>query len=139
MVFFVVIIRRPPVYTRTDTLVPYTTLVRSGGHGVDLVRAPVRRNLHGDVALGQAGHRLGELVDRLHDAPADGDQAADAERQGGQQDEAVEDEHGPQLGSVVGGAAAERLQDRKSVGEGKGVAGRVSLGWVPDIKKKKKQ
>src|SRR3546814_3853407 len=33
MVFFFLMIRRPPRSTRTDTLVPYTTLFRSGGGG----------------------------------------------------------------------------------------------------------
>src|SRR3546814_7113377 len=31
MVFFFLMIRRPPRSTRTDTLLPYTTLFRSGG------------------------------------------------------------------------------------------------------------
>src|SRR3546814_11099425 len=31
--FFFLIIRRPPISTRTDTLFPYTTLCRSCGHG----------------------------------------------------------------------------------------------------------
>src|SRR3546814_19473238 len=31
--FFVLMIRRPPRSTRTDTLFPYTTLFRSGGIG----------------------------------------------------------------------------------------------------------
>src|SRR3546814_16204443 len=36
MFFFVLMIRRPPRSTRTDTLVPYTTLFRSdGGNGID--------------------------------------------------------------------------------------------------------
>src|SRR3546814_3344075 len=32
MLFFFLMIRRPPRSTRTDTLVPYTTLFRSGNH-----------------------------------------------------------------------------------------------------------
>src|SRR3546814_15064054 len=31
--FFLLMIRHPPRSTRTDTLFPYTTLFRSGGHG----------------------------------------------------------------------------------------------------------
>src|SRR3546814_16670324 len=33
VVFFFLLIRRPPRSTRTDTLFPYTTLFRSRGHG----------------------------------------------------------------------------------------------------------
>src|SRR3546814_14438280 len=36
--FFFLMIRRPPVSTRTDTLFPYTTLCRSNG---DVLRLPV--------------------------------------------------------------------------------------------------
>src|SRR3546814_13103565 len=45
--FFFLMIRRPPSSTRTDTLFPYTTLLRSGGLGdkekEDLVRAASHR------------------------------------------------------------------------------------------------
>src|SRR3546814_7931336 len=34
IIFFFLMIRRPPRSTRTDTLFPYTTLFRSIGHGV---------------------------------------------------------------------------------------------------------
>src|SRR3546814_10216497 len=37
--FFVLMIRRPPRSTRTDTLFPYTTLFRSGRDRVDRLRA----------------------------------------------------------------------------------------------------
>src|SRR3546814_13999738 len=33
LVFFFLMIRRPPISTRTDTLCPYTTLFRSGARG----------------------------------------------------------------------------------------------------------
>src|SRR3546814_1365218 len=44
-------IRRPPRYTRTDTLLPYTTLCRSDARGVDqlgagIVAAVASRQLH---------------------------------------------------------------------------------------------
>src|SRR3546814_17223865 len=35
VLFFFLMIRRPPRSTRTDTLFPYTTLFRSGIHGVE--------------------------------------------------------------------------------------------------------
>src|SRR3546814_12730639 len=47
LLFFFLIIRRPPRSTRTDTLFPYTTLFRSGlGLGLDLDLG------HGDVEFG---------------------------------------------------------------------------------------
>src|SRR3546814_19194371 len=43
--FFFLKIRRPPISTRTDTLVPYTTLFRSlGGGALRLSPAAVRRD-----------------------------------------------------------------------------------------------
>src|SRR3546814_9794835 len=67
--FFVLMIRRPPRSTRSDTLFPYTTLFRSFGRQV---RRPV---LHpgfvavdhrtGEIALAEALHRrehLGEIL-----------------------------------------------------------------------------
>src|SRR3546814_2577688 len=39
--------RRPPISTRTDTLFPYTTLVRSGGIGPDAVIDVVGMEAHG--------------------------------------------------------------------------------------------
>src|SRR3546814_13526075 len=68
-------IRRPPRSTRTDTLVPYTTLFRSDGDGTDagvmgaLQRRPrtleVERD--DDAALGAdaLGHLDGALVEHL--------------------------------------------------------------------------
>src|SRR3546814_11843552 len=43
VVFFLLRIRRPPRSTRTDTLFPYTTLVRSRGAGPRHPRAPAAR------------------------------------------------------------------------------------------------
>src|SRR3546814_12348863 len=63
-VFFVLMIRRPPRSTRTDTLFPYTTLFRSDLRGAEQA-AGFRR-------LGQvqrhhvgAGQQLGQGVGRL--------------------------------------------------------------------------
>src|SRR3546814_20615491 len=39
LLFFVLMIRRPPISTRTDTLFPYTTLFRSTGGFTALVTA----------------------------------------------------------------------------------------------------
>src|SRR3546814_2735108 len=52
-------IRRPPRSTRTDTLFPYTTLFRSGGHAID------RRALH--VVEQEQRPRVG-FVDHEFDA-----------------------------------------------------------------------
>src|SRR3546814_19913665 len=52
-------IRRPPRSTRTDTLFPYTTLFRSGGHAID------RRVLH--VVEQEQRPRVG-FVDHEFDA-----------------------------------------------------------------------
>src|SRR3546814_13790240 len=41
IVVFFLMIRRPPRSTRTDTLVPYTTLFRSGWGWIDGVDAPL--------------------------------------------------------------------------------------------------
>src|SRR3546814_21036184 len=86
-------IRRPPLYTRTDTLFPYTTLFRSGGgaggsgRGPGIVRGMFVRSL---LALarqpappGRLILVLGDVVADLHDVldlglddPLEGDEAA---------------------------------------------------------------
>src|SRR3546814_20238420 len=91
MIFFFLIIRRPPRSTRTDTLFPYTTLFRSEGEGgadgpAGLCRQRPRRAQHQVVMLVEqwAGLRPfagqpqivsvqgldGEDVTHLGDAPA---------------------------------------------------------------------
>src|SRR3546814_14277868 len=60
--FFVLMIRRPPRSTRTDTLFPYTTLVRSA----DAVESPagrrvIRRYANGGV-LGEGRRRHLRMV-----------------------------------------------------------------------------
>src|SRR3546814_18589033 len=51
IVFFVLMIRRPPRSTRTDTLFPYTTLCRSS----DDVRASLRSKYENDIPLSAVG------------------------------------------------------------------------------------
>src|SRR3546814_974584 len=56
MSFFFLMIRRPPRSTRTDTLFPYTTLFRSGRHGVPALQplsaSDSARELHPGPDLG---------------------------------------------------------------------------------------
>src|SRR3546814_14137662 len=50
--FFLLMIRRPPRSTRTDTLFPYTTLFRSpmdGRFGADMISGQPLRNRHRDI------------------------------------------------------------------------------------------
>src|SRR3546814_1819436 len=75
MIFFFLMIRRPPRSTRTDTLFPYTTLFRSAEHPVHLEK----RNPDAEAALGlrqfradraaadddEVGRPLAQLEDRL--------------------------------------------------------------------------
>src|SRR3546814_3916446 len=67
----------PPTSTRTDTLFPYTTLVRSAGERAQRCRRLVRHDQQLLVtAVGELGHRLDiarrdEIVDRLQVALAD--------------------------------------------------------------------
>src|SRR3546814_18025917 len=68
--------RRPPRSTRTDTLVPYTTLCRSAGRGVAVgveERGQFRRDLVGDRPQVAGRHQdvLGERTVAV-DADADG-------------------------------------------------------------------
>src|SRR3546814_19745842 len=79
IVFFFLMIRRPPRSTRTDTLFPYTTLFRSaadlpgqqaaacverGGGGVELV-ALVARQVGGGAAEREIGQRVGAVGRRI--------------------------------------------------------------------------
>src|SRR3546814_13584817 len=64
IICFVFMIRRPPRYTRTDTLFPYTTLFRSHKHASApgmLVPIPVAEPLS---APGRAGHSPGPRSSR---------------------------------------------------------------------------
>src|SRR3546814_2410670 len=59
VLFFFLMIRRPPRSTRTDTLFPYTTLFRSPrAIGVALVLAQI---LHQAAAEAAADHGVGQL------------------------------------------------------------------------------
>src|SRR3546814_19626611 len=59
MVFFFLMIRRPPRSTRTDTLFPYTTLFRSRDGGVDDRLRLLRRRRA--VQIVPAGGQAGEI------------------------------------------------------------------------------
>src|SRR3546814_14741315 len=76
MLFFFLMIRRPPRSTRTDTLCPYTTLFRSLGVNIDHV-ATIRNARGGDhpdpvkaaltaAAAGADGITAHLLADRRH-------------------------------------------------------------------------
>src|SRR3546814_12872556 len=58
--FFVLMIRRPPRSTRTDTLFPYTTLFRSllGKPALQAKRCDLGCKLHDDDRIGEASKRL---------------------------------------------------------------------------------
>src|SRR3546814_10064154 len=70
--FFLLMIRRPPRSTRTDTLFPYTTLFRSTvrgnllGHQLRRANDKVLRELDAQL-LADVGH----LVERIFAAPVD--------------------------------------------------------------------
>src|SRR3546814_11376910 len=98
LVFVFLMIRRPPRSTRTDTLFPYTTLCRSGGHqlvggthprllealpaiGVGTVDDPADL-LRGDAGVGGEDRVLQPLVARpAHRGDAQLEQPAPARRQ----------------------------------------------------------
>src|SRR3546814_17570930 len=64
IVFFFVMLRRPPRSTRTDTLFPYTTLFRS--HLVDVGGHSGARRQRGDAADRYRGHARRTAVLHLH-------------------------------------------------------------------------
>src|SRR3546814_18272372 len=69
--FFILMIRRPPKSTRTDTLVPYPTLFRSDAPGGDSARAisklVVTRSLRHGPASGQGVTE--RCICHLHQSP----------------------------------------------------------------------
>src|SRR3546814_11489130 len=84
MFLLLLMIRRPPRSTRTDTLVPYTTLFRSERRPVDAVGHRAADAVAGDegdggvgVAVGHGDAGVGEAAD------AGGDAGDDAERHAG--------------------------------------------------------
>src|SRR3546814_4476487 len=80
--FFFLMIRRPPISTRTDTLFPYTTLFRSFGNGAGLGRGAcgvrARRELAG-AASGQHDLHLGYDRAAQGRAPCVGERRARSE------------------------------------------------------------
>src|SRR3546814_11173812 len=105
--FFVLMIRRPPRSTRTDTLFPYTTLFRSGDGDVAQV----------DVAGGALVPTVATIAARL-------DHRVEQRGIGAQHLQL----RALRLGHVRG-------QDRKSVVAGKSVSVRVGIGGGRIIKK----
>src|SRR3546814_13229158 len=61
MMFFFLMIRRPPRATRTDTLLPYTTLFRSIYGDSDLIKRAIRdiynRDIDEVIVEGEEGYR----------------------------------------------------------------------------------
>src|SRR3546814_11548732 len=103
-------IRRPPRSTRTDTLVPYTTLFRSGGEtaaGKNARHVRLRRGSDDIEGAGDGDLRRRQL-DRKWRKP---DPVRPARRR--------------KIAYVVGHRAR---AGRESVGEGKGVSVRVEFG-----------
>src|SRR3546814_13497139 len=122
-------IRRPPGTTRTDILVPYTTLFRSGGVGIGarhdarlslaVIAEPPRLEDRGRADLAQS---LVQLRAAGH-GPVGGRPSAQPAHE-------ILLAH-PVLRHLKG------AEDRKTVGEGTSVALRVDLGGRRLIKKKK--
>src|SRR3546814_19286007 len=129
--FFVLMIRRPPRSTRTDTLFPYTTLFRSQGvyrgHGRPVVHiAGIRRGAAGrGGGTADAGAALLSHLRFQESQPG--------HRPRGAADRARAGADGQCLLRQF------RLGDWESVGEGKRVAERVELGSGRNIKTKKKR
>src|SRR3546814_18483749 len=118
--FFVLIIRRPPRSTRTDTLFPYTTLFRSH----EIAR---RRHCHGRNTVGQGNGELDALRAAIGTVAARMD-AGRRRTQAFPYDDPVADAVTCHGGTEDAGSGAgidskvrpERI-DRTSVGEGKSV------------------
>src|SRR3546814_17297641 len=110
-------IRRPPRSTRTDTLFPYATLVRSTPDGGAHPRPP--------------GHRVPEHRDSLARDLVEGARTAIAGATG----EPFVAGCPRRGGDSCGGAVAAGV-DRKGVGEGKRGAIRVETGGSSSLKKK---
>src|SRR3546814_14147074 len=127
---FFLMIRRPPRSTRTDTLFPYTTLLRSpaagevvvDGEAVELVPGVVDGVDAAVVGAQQLALEL-KIVGRVRE-----DHVDRGLRHGLHQRDAV---------ALPDHILLHRL-DRKSVAKGKSVSVRVDLGGRRIIKKKKK-
>src|SRR3546814_16950282 len=117
MLFFFLMIRRPPRATRTDTLFPYTTLFRSeGGAGGNVAPGAISEPL-GRISGWGTGNEVG-AANALYGLPGRPIFWKLDLRPSG--------DHPPL-----------RRSDRKSVVSGKRVSVRVDLGGRRTIKKKK--
>src|SRR3546814_17911614 len=128
--FFFLMIRRPPISTRTDTLFPYTTLFRSN-------RRTHRGRLSDPEGQSGLGRRQGPGARAPHSGYGRRARANPDRREPGFR---------PRSGSRLrrrpgagrgraGRADMRRRRDRKSVVEGKSVSVRVDLGGRRCIKK----
>src|SRR3546814_14305624 len=132
-------IRRPPSPTRTDTLVPDTTLFRSlATAAAGLLHRPFKRCLDRggrgvDVGAVETKPRLKpQAVAR---AEADGEHLRIGEQPLGKTHRVCRGH--ADLEAVLAGIAGAGDQDRKSVGEGKSVSVRLECGGRRLLKQKK--
>src|SRR3546814_13100368 len=127
----ILMIRRPPRSTRTDTLVPYTTLFRSlaehpaAAVGMDRAYAPI-------TYLDEQGNPAGIAVDLLRLIEAKS--GLKIELAAARWPVVIERALRHQIDAVVN--ADKTPKDRKSVGSGKAGSGRVDVGGRGIIKKK---
>src|SRR3546814_11025015 len=142
VVFFFLMIRRPPRSTRTDTLFPYTTLFRSLWDCASLLReeVPVRLCLLDHAGEGGARHQALEVAVQPRVAGREGVHelgvVEGGRRRAVGQDEGLAGGPGlgrhPRLGDAVGGIQP----DRSSVVWGKSDLERVDRGGRRTTKKK---
>src|SRR3546814_18252423 len=126
-------ILRPPRSTRTDTLLPYTTLFRStvfaaGTYDFDAV-LPEHKigSFQPDALVRYQGFEL--AVDFLVHHAVDGEKRAKVREAPQSRAQAIPDRHPPRRPTA--------RRDRKSVVKAKSVAVRVDLGGRSNIRKKK--
>src|SRR3546814_3134657 len=112
LVFFFLMIRRPPRSTRTDTLFPYTTLFRSGS-GPARFRPLAARDGHAVDAQGRDVDAMPKFeVVGGHEGAEHGDQIAGDGEFGDRLGElAVADHESRGAAAIVAG---HRVEDRKS-------------------------
>src|SRR3546814_5197690 len=76
VLFFFLMIRRPPRSTRTDTLFPYTTLFRGGfGQAADRRIADERHSHHRPLPVAAPAAPIARRTARIEAVPAGGDDA----------------------------------------------------------------
>src|SRR3546814_19085341 len=124
---FVLMLRRPPRSTRTDTLFPYTTLFRSCGNLCADVRPRPRRS-------GQLLDRTGEVA-RLDQAARDRGRLV--VRRAGFPYLVATRRHAQRRRQLPKPPSGKERRDRKSGGEGKRGSVRVGLGGRVMSNKKK--